>query len=679
MKVLAAVKRANRPGPPEHSVRLRVLVTGAGATGILACRAEGELTTAMAVFSLALLATGMVFSHRTRLHPVPAVKPLLAAAALVAFGWFFVELRGEAFSDISGVEGLLAGLFVWIQVTHSFDVPARRDLAFSLAGATGLMAVAGAQATDMTFGLYVVTWGAWCIAALFAMWRSAGGGAPVGRGAGATVGAVLSVGLVAFLLLPAPQVGGNIGVPASLGAAVGVTNPGGLAGDGPHPGEPARPGTPSGRTRVGGFLGFADHLDTAVRGDAGDTLVMRVRAQRPGYWVGETFDTWDGANWLARKTVPEPIVSGSPFLLPAPQGAAVGGGEDLQTFYVVAPNPNLVFHADTARELWFPASTIFVQPDGTILSPVALGRGTVYTVESATATPSPDQLRTASGVDLGLDAAQRQEVLQLPHPYPRVQALAQAVTASAPTTYDKVQALIAWIASHTRYSTDIPPLPPGADTVDQFLFTERVGFCEQISTSLAVMLRSIGIPAREAVGYVPGPYNPLTDLYDVQARDAHAWVQVWFPTYGWQSFDPTASVPLANPSPGSAVLRDTGHVLGALGVGPIAAGLVGVGAAVAGVRALRRRPRGFAHRAARNMERAGRRAGRARREDETLREYASRLDAAGPGGAPGDWTWVAQEVEREAYGALALTDGDRRRVLRLSATLRVPRAQRTRV
>ena len=68
------------------------------------------------------------------------------------------------------------------------------------------------------------------------------------------------------------------------------------------------------------------------------------------------------------------------------------------------------------------------------------------------------------------------------------------------------------------------------------------------------MLRTLGIPAREAVGYVPGPYNPITDLYDIQAKDAHAWVQVWFPGYGWQSFDPTAVVPLANPSPGSTLL-----------------------------------------------------------------------------------------------------------------------------
>ncbi len=102
---------------------------------------------------------------------------------------------------------------------------------------------------------------------------------------------------------------------------------------------------------------------------------------------------------------------------------------------------------------------------------------------------------------------------------------------------------------HPRHAT--PPTsrrwPPGPTPSTSFLFGTRRGYCEQISTATVVMLRSLGIPAREAVGYVPGSYNPITDLYDVQAKDAHAWVQVWFPGYGWQNFDPTANVPLANP------------------------------------------------------------------------------------------------------------------------------------
>jgi transglutaminase-like putative cysteine protease len=181
--------------------------------------------------------------------------------------------------------------------------------------------------------------------------------------------------------------------------------------------------------------------------------------------------------------------------------------------------------------VWFPARNLYYSDAGTLVSPIGLGPGAIYTVRSYVTTPSPDQLRAAPGPAADPPALLRR-YLELPPRTDRAQALAEGVTAAAPTTYDKVQALIGWIGTHTHYSTDIPPLRPGQDTVDQFLFGNRTGFCEQISTALAVMLRSIGIPAREAVGFVPGPYNPITDLYDVQARDAHAWVQVWFPGSG---------------------------------------------------------------------------------------------------------------------------------------------------
>jgi len=79
------------------------------------------------------------------------------------------------------------------------------------------------------------------------------------------------------------------------------------------------------------------------------------------------------------------------------------------------------------------------------------------------------------------------------------------------------------------------------DAVEYFLFEQKRGYCEQFSSSLAVMARSQGIPARVATGYVPGEYNPFTGLYDVRASDAHAWVEVYFPGYGWTTFDPTPS------------------------------------------------------------------------------------------------------------------------------------------
>ena len=161
-----------------------------------------------------------------------------------------------------------------------------------------------------------------------------------------------------------------------------------------------------------------------------------------------------------------------------------------------------------------------------------------------------------------------------------------------------MQSLIHWIGAHTRYSQDIPPLPAGADTVDEFLFGNRVGFCEQISTSLAVMLRSLGIPAREAVGYVPGGYDPITDLYQVHANDAHAWVQVWFPGYGWQDFDRRRPCRPA-PQPRRHRVRDVGWPCGRIPPVPVAVVVVAAGLVVVLVRWRRARPVTWAERVAR--------------------------------------------------------------------------------
>ena len=196
-----------------------------------------------------------------------------------------------------------------------------------------------------------------------------------------------------------------------------------------------------------------------------------------------------------------------------------------------------------------------------------------------------------------------------------------------------MQALETWMGAHTQYSTNIPPLLPGQDAVNEFLFGNRTGYCEQISTALAVMLRSIGVPAREATGYVPGPFDPLSDLYEIQAKDAHAWVQVYFPGHGWQSFDPTTYVPLAPADPGTVLLSDLWHLIAGLPWVPIGIVAGAVAAALGRRFEIRRRlarPKTWAGRLALRLERAGARAGIPRRSAETLAEYAERLRTAAP-------------------------------------------------
>ena len=668
MNVAAIIRRANQPGPPENSVRLRVACTLAVLISIAAGGAEGEVSHLTAISGSVLVALGMCFSYATRKSPPGWIKVIAAVGAVTVLVWFFHELTARPVTDITTIENPLTVMFIAIQVIHSFHVPSRRDLLFSIVASAALMAVAAAQAIELGFALYAAARLAATLWALVEVWSSASAGGRVpSTTVGSAVAGVFAATAAIFLLLPAPVVSIRISFQTQPGLGGAVPLPGALAGDSGGASQLSKPGSRSDQTRVGGYLGFANRLDTALRGSLGNTLVMRVRAERPSYWVGETFDTWDGQSWIATQTTATHVLrESSPYDVPLPQGDYFGGQADLQTFYVATSTPDLIFHAETARQVWFPTNSVFWGNDGTLVSPVGLGRGAIYTVESSVVTPSDAQLR-AVPTSSSLSSALQGEYTQLPHAYPRASTLASEVTGGDADTYEKVQSLIHWIGTNTRYSTNIPPLPPNADTVNDFLFGSRVGFCEQISTSLAVMLRSIGIPAREVVGYVPGPYNPITDLYEVRAKDAHAWVQVWFPGYGWQSFDPTAAVPLANPSPGGTALHDLGRALSRLpwtwlGASAGLAGAIGLSGLV-----WKRRPRSWAESLERQMGRAGKRVGDARREADTLAEYAARLDRITDGQ---EWTRMTVTLNRSVYGGGALSTQDKNDLLRNARRLR---------
>lgn len=672
MTLWQRVVQANRPGPPEHSVTFRVASAGTVVVGVLACQSQGELSPAVTVFAIAATVIGNILSYWRRGRPWPAVKPILAVVAVAGFAWFIVTVNATATpGDISTVESPLAVLFAWVLSTHSFDVPARRDVAYSLAGSAGLMAVAAAQSVDLGFGIYVAAWLVLGVWALVAMWQSMSGtrGVPwLAVGKAGTVLLVLSALLV--IVLPAPKVSTSLLFPSSSANSSQVDTPNNLT-DG-SASLPAHAANPSGPTRVGGFLGFAKSLDTGVRATLGNQVVMRVRATRPSFWVGQTYDTWTGQSWLesgpTRGKSVDKLDGGSPFEIPAFEddlGGRSSGDTDVQTFYLAESGPNLVFHAENAERVYVQSPSLYLTGNGTIVSANSMGAGTIYTVISQDNTASPEQLRAAGSLTArypgapGLSEGELTRYLQLPHPYPRVATLARAITASTPTgdpnptTYDKVEGIELWMSRHIHYTTDIPPLSPGTDAVTNFLFGSRLGYCEQISTATVVMLRTLGVPARETVGYVPGSYDPITDLYDVEAKDAHAWVQVWFPGFGWQNFDPTADVPLANPSPGSVLTSAAGRTLAHLPWIPIGIALV-LAAVIYMIARLRiRRPPTWAHRVAHDLERGGARRGNRRHTGETLTAYGRRLGKDDPlYGNRERLIAATQLVERSSYGGI---------------------------
>jgi protein-glutamine gamma-glutamyltransferase len=158
-----------------------------------------------------------------------------------------------------------------------------------------------------------------------------------------------------------------------------------------------------------------------------------------------------------------------------------------------------------------------------------------YEAVSNIATPSPAELRAA---DQTIPQQIAATYLRLPRVDPRISHLAAEITGPANNNYDKASRLENYLRTHFGYTLELPQSSP-KDPLTNFLFERKRGHCEYFASSMAVMLRTLGIPSRVVNGFRSDEFNDITDNYVVRAKDAHAWVEAYFPGYGWQMFDPT--------------------------------------------------------------------------------------------------------------------------------------------
>lgn len=380
----------------------------------------------------------------------------------------------------------------------------------------------------------------------------------------------------------------------------------------------------------GSALRSTEALDMTQRPELTDEVVFTVAADRATFWRGQTFDRWDGRTWT-RSEVEFQVLGEGGQVVPAEDDLGAGGSDEVtQRFQIETDYSDVLFAAASAATVDAPGPVV-QRADGTLVTR-PMGRGASYTVVSRRLPLSEDALRRAE------DGTTPREVLAR-YATPsvvsdRVVAAAEQATAGLTNDYDRVRALEAWMGTQTTYSLDAPLAPQGVDVVDDFLFESRQGWCEQIASSLVVMARSLGMPARLVTGYTPGDRDALTGDFTVRALNAHAWAEVWFPGFGWVPFDPTADVALA----GSDQAEDTllqwlaahavylviAAVSVALVLGPLRALLRRRRRAA---RAARGRDRGrtWAVAADRHLDKLGRRVARARGPDETATTYAAAL------------------------------------------------------
>ena len=170
-----------------------------------------------------------------------------------------------------------------------------------------------------------------------------------------------------------------------------------------------------------------------------------------------------------------------------------------------------------------------------------------YRMSSLVSVATDDDLRGAS---TEYDRFLTDHYLQLPASLPdRVRELAERLTAGSDNPLDKALDIQNYLRGpEFTYSLDIEAPPIEADGVDWFLFDSKVGYSDYYGSSMAVMLRSVGVPARMAAGYAPGVLNEDGQRV-IRDSDSHGWVQVYFPGYGWIDFEPTPNWPTHDRSP----------------------------------------------------------------------------------------------------------------------------------
>ena len=295
--------------------------------------------------------------------------------------------------------------------------------------------------------------------------------------------------------------------------------------------------------------GFSERVQLGRIGEIqqSNSVVMHVQidGDTDGHhdllWRGVALSNFDGRNWFSpQKRIILPRWSDGRFVLSPPTSL-----QDMRTHvpknihYRVLLEPigsDVFFIAPRGSSLSGNYHMLTMDEEGAVYDLDRDRPPTVYEAESDVGQPSAAQLRTAP---TDLPATIWQQYMRPPAKLDdRIPELARQITGSAPTNYDKAVALESYLTSHYGYTLQLGRKSP-ADPLAYFLFERKEGHCEYFASAMAVMLRTLNIPSRVVNGFRTGEFNDVTGQYVIRARNAHSWVEVFFPNYGWISFDPT--------------------------------------------------------------------------------------------------------------------------------------------
>ncbi|MGH7761708.1 MAG: transglutaminaseTgpA domain-containing protein [Candidatus Dormibacteraceae bacterium] len=508
--------------PVENSLEARAFLFSGFCVAVLAIVLYGQDYVAP-LAGVVATAAGHVVSYRGRLQKRTFLgQAFLASLVFAALAYFISD------SVLALFGGVLpqANFAIALVAITSFDLKTRRNCYSSLWISLAILYLAAVYAWDYPFGILVGLWaislaGFWTASHLRRM--EARLSAPPAALAAVVLGA-LGLGLAGFVLIPQPAAS----APTPL--VVSLPNFASFSGELENPALPLvqLSGDPSGAT---------SSVDLHFRGRLGDSPVMYVRTAAPAYWRGLVFDRYAGGVWTTSKSGYRSL---QPYILPRflPPAPPNNLGTFVQVFRVLRPLPGVISAAYPIESLYAPVTSLREDAYGTFFTPDLLRPGQTYSVVSYLPNLTANELLTEPTLT---------RVPQVDPAYLDFGALSQrardlaaaAVAGRTGAEFDEVMALTDYLQANFRYSQQLGHVPAGRDPVDWFLFDVKIGYCEQFATAETLMLRSLGIPARLATGYSTGSYDPVLDQSVVRERDAHAWVEVWFPNHGWVPVDPS--------------------------------------------------------------------------------------------------------------------------------------------
>jgi len=575
----------DRAAEPNMQSRIPLFIAGFGAsaTGVIALSAA-TTDTAFTLLILVLLAAGFCVSYMVRAgmlsgSTVAGAALMILVSALAAI-FAAPDARYVLFPPevLRSTDLILAAMLAWLMVVHSFSLRTDTAVLFECVPSLSLIGlVATFESSTQALTCFVVFLALACFVAIR---QNALSDRKSGVGAAGSV--KVHMGLTARVTLMALAAGVLIGYLFYPLLARELFSPTETIVD---------------VDEIVGQLLSEEFVPVATGPvTLSEREVMRVRCEKSLLWRGRTFNKYTGEGWansLSRweKTIIWPKGTKSPgevphsdlepswYTLEIPEHLSLKGRLAVepveQTIHITNGWFRAIFAAPEVQKLTINIPRSLVKSGAWLETTIPYTRDTEYKVVSLVSTATPRQLRRSPHEPSDYPEYIRANYLETPQSCWQVEKLTRRITAGQINPFGKALAIQRYLEANCTYDPNTPAVPANEDVVGYFLLKSRRGYCDVFASSMVIMCRQVGIPARWATGFATGRYSEEDSTYQVRAKDRHAWAELYFPSYGWIPFDPA---PAGTDSRTMARLHElwtsAGQLLSFYGPSTLIAGLI---------------------------------------------------------------------------------------------------------